>query len=183
MHGPIASQVSILARAGGRSVGSVERHHGTAGRHAGAVVTSQGIKIQNPCKNTDLACFVNEVEQLLEPDTTVVISWEHTLFPQLLRTLGVTTKMRVPHEGRNRGTRAYDDAPLWQEHWLSEPKNKHLRHNGGSAPVRGACFDIVWQLKFFASGEEVTKWDAVEARAIHNGFEGAADGPYAEGLA
>ena len=46
-----------------------------------------GLPIHTPCTMTDYDCFTREAHNLLRPNTTTVITWEHKLFPKLFRLL------------------------------------------------------------------------------------------------
>lgn len=138
-----------------------------------------GIEIHNPCKMTDFKCFVKEVEKLLKPNSMVVVTWEHKLFPKLLRKLGVAHENMISEEGMKKWPQACD-AKSWNDPRSVKPGKKKLWH-GEPFPFHSACFDIVWQVKFVSTGKG--GWEAVEAREIQNGFGGSADSPCAEGLA
>ena len=143
-----------------------------------------GLSIHNPCKMTDLDCVVAEVEDLLRVNSTLLVTWEHKLIPQLLRELGVPRDSGAPPGGWPKWPEACD-AASWKNPRLRQPQptGREKLWRGAPFPFHNACFDLVWQVKFVRGGEDGAKWEAVGARTLQNGFGGSADSPCAEGLA
>lgn len=156
----------------------VEGNYGLSQRSADTLrplAASTRLSLHMPCKMTDYDCFVQELQKLVQPDRTVVLCWEHKLFPYLLHLLGGDVD-RTKHWHWPQAC----DSKLWKNPRFSEPGKKKI-WDGKPFPYHNACFDLVWQIRFVRAPGGV--WKAVEAKELQTGFGGSASSPCAEGLA
>lgn len=142
-----------------------------------------GLPVLTPCKMTDYTCFATEVlEKLIRVDTTVVVAWEHKLFPKLLRLLlvdhpssstgteststlsGTTTPPPIPsiyatREGKEDIETHFKtwpdtcDAQSWKDPRVIKPEKDK---KGRAFIYHNACFDLVWQIKYVKERKTTT---------------------------
>jgi len=164
-----------------------------------------GLEIVTPCTMTDMECFTETVTPLITANTVTLVTWEHKLFPILLKNLlvkggayeasllldGGLSKVAHKVEGftqlmaqnDNRWPQACDAQAFQNPRLFKEGKDKMWQ--GEDFPYHGACFDIVWQIKYVEkTGKKsgLTWWNPVSVQQIQNGFGGVPQTPCAEGL-
>lgn len=162
-----------------------------------------GIPIHKPCKMTDLDCFVSTIlTGLIQPNQTVLVSWEHKLFPELLRLLltqgedtGVMTTGMLPKSIVSRK----DGQELLKKHYGKWPekcdaqswknprviKDEKIVEGKLAFPFHNACFDRVWQIQYIKLKTEpnlAKYWVPINVRSINNGYGGSKNSPCEEGL-
>jgi len=129
-----------------------------------------GKPIDMSCKMTDYDCFQNTILfNLIQPNRTVLVSWEHKMFPKLLRLLLTKTPyddyddydeenthapksiLSTP-EGQQLLSSHYKkwpelcDAQSWKD--PLEIKKEKLVKGKLAFAYHNACFDRVWQIRY-----------------------------------
>merc|ERR1712238_590947 len=121
-----------------------------------------GLEIVTPCTMTDMDCFAKTVTPLITANTVTLVTWEHKLFPILLKNLllkggsfaasllldGGLSKVAEHVEGftelmeqnDNRWPQACDAAAFQNPRIVKPGKEKEW--DGEDFPYHGACFDI-----------------------------------------
>jgi len=164
-----------------------------------------GLHIDTPCKMTEMECFTDTVTKLIKANTVTLVTWEHKLFPILLKNLllkggaysasllldggldkvadNVDGFSKLMKQNDNRWPQACDAESFKNPRIVKPGKQKVWK--GEDFPFHGACFDIVWQIKYvFNKGKKskITSWKPVSVKQIQNGFGGNANAPCVEGL-
>jgi len=155
-----------------------------------------GIPIHKPCKMTDFDCFVTTIlTDLIQPNQTVLVSWEHKLFPELLQLLllssssTTTTGILSTKDGQELLKKHYEkwpekcDAQSWKNPRVI--KDEKLVEGKLAFPYHNVCFDRVWQIQYIKLKTErnlAKYWVPINVRSINNGYGGSKNSPCEEGL-
>jgi len=194
---------NLMAQLPGRVQVPIGENYGLSERSPmtlAPLAKSIGIELHEPCKMTDVPCFLENMKSLLRADKTLLIAWEHKMYPNLLKLIvRPSIKSGVAHGLLNRFKKGGVFKKFWKElrggynRWprvcdAQSWKDPRFIKSGKEErwfPYHSPCFDSLWQIKFVRRSKKGVKgeWEAVDVETLQAGFGGKASSPCAEGLA
>jgi len=194
---------NLMAQLPGRVKVPIGENYGLSERSPmtlAPLAKSIGIELHEPCKMTDVPCFLENMQSLLKADKTMLIAWEHKMYPNLLKLIvrpsiesgvahgqldrfkkgGVFKKFWKELKGGYTRWPRVCDAQSWKDpRFIKAGKEKRW------FPYHSPCFDSLWQIKFVRRSKKGVEgdWEAVDVKTLQAGFGGKASSPCAEGLA